>query len=43
MKLAWTQDGYLCLTVTGGNLENAEKLMRIICRDALSSGVQSGE
>ena len=35
-KYAWAQDGYLCMIVTGGNQENALKLLKIFCRDFIS-------
>ena len=42
-RYAYAKDGYLCLVITSQNLDNAKKFLRILCRDALSSGLQPGE
>ena len=34
-QYAYTQDGFLCQIITGGNAENAAKLLRILCRDLI--------
>ena len=39
-QYAWAQDGFLCLTVTGANPENATKFMRILCRDMIPEPVK---
>ena len=33
----YVQDGFLAMTVTGGNAENAGILMRILCRDMIAA------
>ena len=35
-QYAWAEDGYLCMIITGGNQENAAKLLRVLCRDCLN-------
>ena len=35
-RYAWAEDGYLCMIITGGNQENAAKLLRILCRDMIN-------
>lgn len=35
-RYALAQDGYLCLVVSGRNLENASKFLRILCRDMIT-------
>ena len=36
-RYAVTQDGFLCLIISGGNMENAAKFLRILCRDCISA------
>lgn len=36
-QYAYAQDGFLCLIVTGRNPENAQKFLRILCRDCVSA------
>ena len=38
-QYAVAQDGYLCLTVSGLNQENAAKFLRILCRDMIADPV----
>ncbi len=40
---AYAQDGFLCLIVTGGNTDNAAKLLRILCRDMITEPQQESE
>ena len=32
-RYVYAEDGYLCIIVTSGNRDNAQKLLRIFCRD----------
>ena len=34
-QYAYSQDGYLCLIISGRNTENAAKFLRILCRDMI--------
>jgi hypothetical protein len=36
-QFAWAQDGYLCVIVSSGNMDNALKFLRILCRDTLTA------
>jgi len=42
-EYAYARDGYLCLTVTGGNQENAMKFFRILCRDMITAPQEEQE
>ena len=35
-RYAVTQDGFLCLIISGGNMENAAKFLRILCRENIT-------
>ena len=36
-QYAVAQDGFLCLVVTGGNIENTQTFLRILCRDMITA------
>ena len=42
-QYAYAQDGYLCQLITGGNAENASKLLHILCRDMIAEPQQESE
>lgn len=36
-RYAFAQDGYLCIIITSGNMENAAKFLRILCREFITA------
>ena len=42
-RYAYARDGYLCVAVTGGNIENALKFTRILCRDMITAPEPAAE
>ena len=36
-RYAFAQDGYLCVIITSGNMENAAKFLRILCRENITA------
>ena len=40
---AYAQDGYLCVPMTGRNLDNALKLLRILCREMINEPLEQNE
>lgn len=42
-RYAVAQDGFLCLIVSGGNIENTEKFLRILSRDMITAPEEPAE